>query len=458
MTTVARSYADLTAALYAQNQFAIKYDLEATREAVAALGLPAPARRTVLVGGTNGKGTAAATLNAIALTAGWRVGLYTSPHLVDFRERIRIDGDPIPVQACTDVGWDIFDRFSGRGRPPETARPLSYFELATLIAWSWFADHDLDLAIFEVGLGGRLDATNVVEPDVSVLTGVALDHQRWLGDTVDAIAREKVAIGRTGRPLVVHESAGGIEAIRTAAAGLGTSLVVTSGGRGPVGWNAALAGEAYRLLSGAHVVDGDMASLLRTGVARTRWPGRRQVVRVPGLHLLVDGAHNPAAMATVVPWIRRELARSGTLVAPIVFGVSHGRDPAPLVRALASVAARFIVTEPAHAPGVPAAEVAKAARETGVPTNIAEDPAAALALIDPDEPTVVTGSLYLAGELLAELGFTPETLEVYTKGSTHSAEVPTDSGGSSPEASRATPRSDRRVRGRSASDRTRSDR
>lgn len=177
----------------------IELGLERVRRVHVAMGAPAPARRVISVGGTNGKGSTVALIEACARHAGWRVGAYTSPHILRYQERIRIDGLEIDET-----------RLLAAFEAVEQARagvPLTYFEFGTLAALACFAAADLDLAILEVGLGGRLDAVNLIDADVSVLTSVDLDHQAWLGDTVEAIGWEKAHIFRTSRPAVIGPSA-----------------------------------------------------------------------------------------------------------------------------------------------------------------------------------------------------------------------------------------------------------
>lgn len=432
-------YGDLVAALYAQNQFAIKYDLESMRAALGALGIERIARRVVLVGGTNGKGSTCAELNALAMEAGLRVGLYTSPHLVDFRERIRLQSRPIAPERAARIGAPLLRRFSGQEVPAETPRPLSYFELATLLAFAAFAEEDLDLAIVEVGLGGRLDATNVLDPDVSVIASVSLDHQAYLGDTVEAIAAEKAAIARAGRPVVLHARSGGYDAIVREVARYAPALVLCDGGSSPSDWNRALARAAFR-----HAVQGlsvpafgglgtavaapEFEALATRASAACRWPGRQQVIRRGERTLLVDGAHNGASAIECRRWVERELARlagadpqaaapassAAPPRVPVIIGVSGGRDPVPLARALAPIAQRFVATCASSAPTAAPDEVAQSLRAAGLDCVPAPDPSSALELTRHAPVCLVTGSLYLVGDTLRTIGFDAEDLDVWT--------------------------------------------
>src|SRR5690606_560710 len=180
-----------------QHPRSIEMGLERVRRVAASLGLGRPARRVVTVGGTNGKGSTVAFIEAIAREAGWRVGAYTSPHLLAYNERVRVDGIEADDAALVDA-FEAVERARG-----DVA--LTYFEYGTLAALWLFERADLDLAILEVGLGGRLDATNLVDPDVAVITTVDLDHQEWLGGDREAIGFEKAGIARAWKPLVLGD-------------------------------------------------------------------------------------------------------------------------------------------------------------------------------------------------------------------------------------------------------------
>ncbi|MCB9521271.1 MAG: hypothetical protein H6698_01765 [Myxococcales bacterium] len=424
----ARDYASLVALLVEQNQFAIKYDLDAMREAMASEGLQhaasdgatvpgrALARRLVLVGGTNGKGTTSAMLAAAALHAGLKVGLYTSPHLVDVRERVRVDAAPLSREEFAAVGWELMERYGGRETPSAVSRPLSYFELLTLLAARVFAEADLDLAVVEVGLGGRLDATNVFCPDVSVLTSVSLDHQAYLGDSETAIAREKVPICRPGRPVILHRRAGGFEELVGALGALApTSVpVVVDEGATPREWAAALAVAAASQLREPTLAP---RPSLELGAARARWPGRQQVVERGRIRVLVDGAHNAASIAACAAWMSRELPTNSRI--PVVLGVSGGRDAAALARPIAPFASELIAVTTENAPCAPSADVARALRPLGVAVSDGGSVgagvrrAAVLAESGSAGSMLVTGSLYVVGEALESLGFDADSLSVF---------------------------------------------
>lgn len=409
------NYAEFTTRLFEQNQFAIKYDLEAMREAVALLGLPTLANTVVLIGGTNGKGSVACLLHAACLAAGLRTGLYTSPHLVDFRERVRVDGIPISEADCASLGGELFRRFSGRDSPVEGLRALSFFEITTLLAFTKFACSDLDVLILEVGMGGRLDATNVVEPDISVLTSVSLDHQQYLGDTVALIAREKAAIARNGKPCVLHRSSGGFEVLHAAIAEFDPQIQIVDGGDDAPGWNRALASRTFEMIATRHGIREEAcASLLLSGFGRARWPARRHVTVNGGTTWFIDGAHNEASIADIAPWFRDVAGRVGRL--PAVVGVSPGRDIGVVFRPLADCFAEVHVVPASAQRSVDPIDVVAGLEQAGWkgPFFCHSSASDAVRTLGVCANVACVGSLYLAGSVLQALGHTPESLSVYS--------------------------------------------
>ena len=395
------AYPQLVEALVDQNQFVIHYDLDGVVRAAERLGLGRPARRVVLVAGTNGKGTTCAHINAYAQSAGLRVGLYTSPHLLDVRERIRVHSKPIDEAGFLGSVLPVFRRFS---RESDDSRALSYFEILTLGAWSHFARSDLDLAIFEVGLGGRLDATNAIEPDVTIITGVALDHRDYLGETIAEIAAEKAGVMRAGRPVVVHPMAGGFGEILAEAQSRGARPIIETEGTEAIAWNRALAWSGFRELfpgeasrSGRKVADRNV-----------RWPGRRQRIETDKGPLFLDGAHNAQALRATAEWLGNEVDGGVDLI----FGLSGSRSASELLPLIAPVANRVIATPCAGAPSVPTQDILEAAVELELPATEVES--IAEALDGPGHrPRAVIGSLYLVGDALRELGYSVDDLAIY---------------------------------------------
>jgi dihydrofolate synthase/folylpolyglutamate synthase len=333
-------------------------------------------------------------LDAALRAAGHRCGLYTSPHLVDFRERIRVDGQMISEEAVA----------AGLTRVREISERLgiggTFFEFGTVLAIEHFAREGCSVAVLETGMGGRLDATNVVEPLVSVLTPIGMDHAEWLGDTLGKIAFEKAGIIKTGIPVVSAPQAPEAAAVfRLAAAERGSRLQFISepwkGATALSGehqkWNAALALAAIRA-SGLRCNDSEFAQ----GMARVAWPGRFQRV---GEGIVVDGSHNPHAVEALVAAWRQAFGGERPVV---VFGSLDDKDSAGMVQQLESIAAEFVFVPVQSARGKDPNLLTSAK-----PHRVASDLREGLDVARSARgPVLVCGSLYLAGEALALLGAT----------------------------------------------------
>jgi dihydrofolate synthase/folylpolyglutamate synthase len=395
--------------------------LERMRAALARRGHPEAAFPAIHVAGTNGKGSTAAMIEAALRAAGHRTGLYTSPHLVDFCERIRIAGRTIPEDAVVELATEL------RADLAQAGITLTHFEFVTLLAFTWFARIGVDVGVVEVGLGGRLDATNVVRPLVTAITSIAMDHEAFLGNDLAAIAGEKAGILKAGVPAVMGQLPAVAETVvRERAAELGVRLLRTgidvhleetpAGLRftGPEGsWdrlelglpgtfqreNAEVALAALQLAEPRLSLSADA---VRAGLAGTRWPGRLEVVGEVPL-IILDGAHNPAGIARLA----RELpAVVGDRPLVLVFAVMADKAWEAMLEPLMPRAARVLLTRV----GRRAADPAVLAERLGtrVPTETFADPRAAvraaLAGAAPGEAVLITGSLFLVGEAHAELG------------------------------------------------------
>ncbi len=387
------------------------------------LGRPERRVESVLVAGTNGKGSTAATLASIGEAAGLATGLYTSPHLESVTERIRIGQDDI---APGDLDGALGEVFAAADRAP--AVPLTYFEAMTAAAFWVFARRGLDLAVLEVGLGGRLDATNVAPAAVSVVTSISLDHVEDLGPTVEAIAAEKAGIFRAGRPALVENRLDGtLETFRAAAERTGARLHEMGVETRLEGVGATLEGTRFRLrtplcrydletpLLGSHQASNAAlavraAELLRPdieleaiarGVASVRWPGRLERFRGRGRTILLDGCHNPDGAAALC----RFVADTG-LAPDLVFGAMADKDLEAMAAALGP-AVRRIRLVPAPSPRAAAPEELLRLFSPHRPDAVAAASlTAALVelLADPETETIiVAGSLYLVGEARALL-------------------------------------------------------
>lgn len=373
--------------------------LDAMRAASARAGHPERAFSAVHVAGTNGKGSTAAMLEAMARAAGLRTGLYTSPHLVRFAERIRVEGAPAEDAVFASALHDAL----------AFGPDLSFFEVATLAAFLVFARSGLDLAIVEVGLGGRLDATNVLpSPRAGAVTRIALDHQDKLGDTLEAIAYEKASIAKPGMPVVLGPLEGSVReaAVRTIEAAGGTVLpwapedVIP-----PVGLPGAHQRENARVAWALADVLGLADDARARGLADVRWPGRLERIDVPRTRdpelagpYVLDGAHNPDGAVALV----RALETSPLAPRALVFGVLADKPWAPMLDALRPLdVPRVYVAPGGRAPADPEA---LAALLPGTPArSLREGLVLARAAAGPDGLVVVCGSLYLVGAARALL-------------------------------------------------------
>lgn len=398
--------------LFGTQLHGIKLGLENVRRLVAALDIDLTGTRGprfLHVAGTNGKGSTCAMLDSICRAAGLKTGLFTSPHLVTFRERIRLDGEMIS-EADVAAGLTAIRKLTADWEHSPT-----FFEITTALALRWFQDRGAEIVVLETGMGGRLDATNVVTPAVSVITSIDFDHQQYLGDTLAAIAGEKGGIFKEGVPAVsAPQQAEAEHTLRLAAKERGALVLDfiaepwTASEVGLAGehqrWNAALAVAALRL-AGVHA---DAATIAR-GLAGVVWPGRFQQL-APGV--TVDGAHNVSAAARLAKtW--REI--HGDERATIVLGILQDKAAAEICAALAPIAERFILV-PVQSPRTftteALAEIAAAAspatpRETAA--TLAEGLTRARAL---SPRVLVTGSLFLVGEAIAHLGDTSSRRDV----------------------------------------------
>ena len=391
------NYRDTLAWLFGTQTFGIKLGLENTRRLLAACGQPQEKLRFLHVAGTNGKGSTCAMMDSILRAAGYRTALYTSPHLVDFRERLRVDGQMIPESSVAEGLTLLRDASEGWEQAP------TFFELATVLAAWWFAREEAEFVVWETGMGGRLDATNSVTPLVSVIMPVGLDHQTWLGETISLIAAEKAGIIKPGVPVVSAPQAGEVCAVLEAKAvevGAQVGFVSAPWDAGRVGlagahqrWNAAVAIAALRV-AGAEL--GEEA--IRSGLARVKWPGRFQRA---GAALVIDGAHNPSATEVLVATWREVF---GNVKARLVFGVLSDKDASALLHVLRAIADEVWLVPVAGARGASVDELRPAAEAAGftvVHTSTIEEVLAG----EPSDraPVLVTGSLFLAGEVLALL-------------------------------------------------------
>jgi dihydrofolate synthase/folylpolyglutamate synthase len=390
-----------------------------------------------LVGGTNGKGETASFLSSILRAHGLTVGLYTSPHIVDFRERFRVNGELLARPDVLDVGQRVFDRY---GDADGSAPQLTFFELTTLMAVLAFAERRVDVGVYEVGLGGRLDATNALPTDLSVVTSIGLDHVQYLGETLAEVAREKAGIFRAQRPAVVGHQAHA-EAARTLrelapqeayfygedfwAQDDGTFIVrqtdlgaaeIQMSGSPNLGsstrWNAACAIQAASRFLGDRL---DLEKL-RDGLEKSRWPGRldSRTISVAGEtnphHYLFDAAHNPDAAKVLFEFIESKSVDVGA----VVFSAMKDKDLKGVVSEIPSHLPIFGATLDSER-GAGAAQL----REVlGSESLVAVGPTATMlaraqAHAGADSRILVFGSIYLLGECFDILEVDADSLVTY---------------------------------------------
>jgi dihydrofolate synthase/folylpolyglutamate synthase len=420
-----------------------KFDLEQMRVLARALGNPERRLLSVLIAGTNGKGSTAATLASIAQAAGYRTGLYTSPHLVRINERIQINRESI-----SDAEFSIiYERVDSAARRLVESGELpwhpSFFEMLTAMGFEYFASAGVDLAVLEVGMGGRLDATNIADPAVSVITDIDLDHQKFLGDTLEEIAREKAGIMRPGVPVVilpqhprVNETLGReilerkarpVSAVRYMPPVTPDAAKYDGGlSRGRNRFPLEVMGREIALdfpLQGQHQLRNlalaiaaaeqlNQAGLrirpedVEAGVRNTRWPGRFQVLPAePGrAEIVLDVAHNPAGA-----WALRSLlsASYGERPLTLVFGAMKDKAIREIAEILFPLAEHVILTHADSQRAATTQEIAALAAHTQVDMveeqSIADALERAMQLAGSSGVVVITGSIYVVGAALAQL-------------------------------------------------------
>lgn len=386
--------------LYGTQWFGIKLGLDGARRLAREMGVvleQAAAQKIIHVAGTNGKGSTCAMLSSICRAHGLRTGLYTSPHLVSLKERFQIDGACITELALCEALSEIRERIKDWEPHP------TFFEITTILALQWFQRERVEVLILETGMGGRLDATNIVTPAVSVLTPIGLDHQQYLGETLAEIAGEKSGIMKPRVPVVsAPQEPAALTVLEAEARRLDCrfELVQQPWGNGPLGlagevqrWNAALAVAA--LEAGEIHVSQDA---IKKGLADARWPGRFDRVRE---NLVLDGAHNAhAAKALCATW----KSVFPNEKASLIFGALQDKEQRELLKALEPIVAEITFVPVNNPRAASVADLLTKATEflPEIPSRTATSLTSALTY-----PTrhrrLVTGSLYLVGEALGLL-------------------------------------------------------
>ena len=410
------TYAEAIQFLYDLRMFGAKLGLEQTRQLAAFAGNPQDKLRFIHVAGTNGKGSTCAMLESIYRNAGLRVGLFTSPHLVSFSERIQVNRQLIPD---ADVIRLVAEMQAILKRFPETEHP-TFFEVVTVMALKYFAEQNCELVIWETGLGGRLDATNIVTPLASVITNVQLDHQRWLGETIPQIAAEKAGIIKPNIPIITTADPEALKVIRDvaqkqnapltelrsdSAAEIVKSISLPLPGRHQI-TNATLAAATVQVLQKQIPVSEQQT---RRGLETVFWAGRLQIFRRGKQTFLLDGAHNPAGIETLSRTVREQFPNISTLI----IGLLNDKDRQGMSAQLALLAGKILLV-PVHTERtVQPAELLPVVSAANPKATVIACASLEEALGRSTDETLIaiTGSLYLIGEAMELLGISPSRNE-----------------------------------------------
>jgi len=425
---------DPVEALLARDQHGVKFGLESIRALCAALGNPERACPSLLVAGTNGKGSVTAMASTALTAAGYRTARYTSPHLVRVEERFVVDGRMVSPGDLREAAAAVFEAERRCVEQGILRAPVTFFEVTTATAFEVFRRGGVEVTVLEVGMGGRLDATNAADPCACAITSIAFDHMRFLGDTLGAIALEKAGIMRGGRPTVVGPlPAVAREVIAQVARERGVPLVEAEAG---ARWHRDLLpdgrtrltmstpdadyGTVTLALRGRHQVSNAIVAVrlleetrraglpvsreaIVTGLSEASWPARLQEVVLPGgQRVLLDAAHNPAGAAALAEYLREVAAPR----VPFVFGAMRDKDVVDMLKTLEPCASGFVFTQARSPRAMPAVDLAEQACAAGlvVPATVVPDTREALRqALDAADMVVVAGSMFVIGELLPHL-------------------------------------------------------
>jgi dihydrofolate synthase/folylpolyglutamate synthase len=407
--------------LFSLEQFGIKLGLENIRAILAALGNPERAYRSIHIGGTNGKGSVAAMVECGLRAAGLKTGRYTSPHLDRIEERVAIDGEPVSAALFASVTGDVFAAVDRARQDGSLTVVPTFFEVSTAVAFEIFKRAPVDVAVVEVGLGGRFDATNVLTPTIAAITSIAFDHERHLGQTLSQIAFEKAGIAKRGVPLVIgrlpREAAARIatvaneveapvfDAHATTTDRKYPPLTLSLPGRHQLE-NAAVAVAILERWS--TMVSHVPTDAIVTGLTSCEWPARLEWLRLPGGgsskdsgELLIDAAHNPAGATALASYLKD----AGSPKLPIIFAAMVDKDLPNMIAPLKEVASAFFATTIPHSRARTADQLAAEIRrmvQVPVEPEPSPDEAVTRALAT-SKRAVACGSIYMIGPLRARL-------------------------------------------------------
>jgi dihydrofolate synthase/folylpolyglutamate synthase len=419
--------------LFQLEHFGIKFGLENITAILDRLGHPERAYRTVHIAGTNGKGSVTAMVDRALQSAGRRSARYTSPHLTDIRERFVVDGKPVSPQALEDAIEIVRRQVDALRAEGALAAQPTFFEVTTAVAFELFRRAGAEIAVIEVGLGGRLDATNVVLPDVTAITTIAFDHEQYLGSTLRDIAFEKAGIIKRGVPVVVGRVDGeALDTIAAVAAGRSAKIVgawdgvrADRIGRSDEGTQSRDVirlrtpthdyGDIALALRGDHQIDnavvavrvleliGVNPSAIVEGLAEVSWPGRLEVRRLPdGREAILDAAHNPAGAAALASYLK---ALPGDRPA-LVFAAMRDKDIAGMFRALLPTVGTLVVTRASTRRAADPAMLAEEARRVRPDLTVVVEPSPRDAVVAASRfarRIVVAGSIFLLADVVRDV-------------------------------------------------------
>ena len=389
--------------------------LDAIRGVCAALGDPQKELRAIHVAGTNGKGAVCAMIDACLRADGLRIGRYTSPHLVRLNERFVLDGNPVPDDKLEECSKNVENAISRWGQTLEkrglSPIEVTFFEALTAVAFVLYADEALDYAVLETGLGGRLDATNICVPEICVITKIGLDHCDWLGDTVEKIAAEKAGIIKKGVPIVLGKNDPEVIAVVKARASevgapffyapdMADELEIPDGFSLEGAFNRENAVTALAALK-------VLKKGSRDGLSNVVWPGRFQRVG----RFIIDGAHNPPAARALAAALSKYAPFAGS-VPTLIAGFCGDKDVDETLRILAPLVGKGIAVRTNNPRSLAPEELARKMESVGIPAISCDSIHLALEKMGSvpngsGVDTLICGSLFLAGETLAELGAFP---------------------------------------------------
>lgn len=409
--------------LYGLEKFGMVFGLDNVLWILSLLGNPQDSFRSVHVAGTNGKGSVVSMVATTLKEGGYRTGTYTSPHLISFTERIAVNEEPIAEKEVVRLTRIIKARIDEENRQ----KHFTFFDFTTALAFEYFKEQGADVAVVEVGLGGRLDSTNVIQPLVSVITNVEFDHQEFLGNTIEEIAREKAGVIKDGVPVVTGAKGAALDVVRKAASGradlyvLGEHFSFAKKGEQVMDYTTASAvglGRSFDALSialkGDHqLINASLAlctleilasrgftleeKTIRRGLSATQWPGRLEVIPETPVRpmILLDGAHNPDGARSLATFLRTHFQDKRKI---LVFGVMKDKDFKEMLSELTGAVDEVVLTKPEIARAALPADVAVYAPDAMLTGSVRDGLNEAFGRAHKEDMIIIAGSFYTVGE------------------------------------------------------------